>query len=302
MKCKEEISMKLCISSYSLRSEFGTDGIDIYEFIRMAREDFGADAVELMPMNIDPSEPTPKQTGFGGIDWEKLSPEERMTFITSYLERMRKWSLILPKNLDKVKATLKKYGVKVMNMPLDFGNISNHDEKERNEDIAILKSWIDVAAELGSKSVRVNTGFTGTANDMDIIVESYKELAEYGATKNVVLALENHGGASADPDNILKLFQKVGNPNFRICPDFGNFEDDIRFEALDKIFSLNPVLVHAKAYDFDENDNMTRFDFGKCMEVAKKNGYDGYYSVEFEGQGDQVDGVKKTIALLKRYL
>lgn len=100
----------------------------------------------------------------------------------------------------------------------------------------------------------------------------------------------------------MKLFEQVANPNFRICPDFGNFEDDIRFEALEMIFKLNPVLVYAKTYDFDESGNMTRFDFGKCVDIAKKSGYTGHYSVEFEGRGDQVDGVKKTIALLKRYL
>lgn len=176
--------MNLCISSYSLRSEFGTDGIDIFEFIRMAKEDFGADAVELMPMHIDPPEPVSRQNGFGNIDWEKLSPEERMKFIKGLMESMRKMSLSLPRNIKEVKAALKRHGIKVMNMPLDFGNISNHNDKERSEDIAVLKNWIDVAAEFCSKSVRVNTGFTGTADDMELIVKAYRELAEYGATRN----------------------------------------------------------------------------------------------------------------------
>jgi sugar phosphate isomerase/epimerase len=38
------------------------------------------------------------------------------------------------------------------------------------------------------------------------------------------------------------------------------------------------------------------------MELAKKHNYDGYYSVEFEGSGDQFDGVRSTIELLKKYI
>jgi len=40
----------------------------------------------------------------------------------------------------------------------------------------------------------------------------------------------------------------------------------------------------------------------RCVNILKQEGFNGYYSVEFEGQGDQREGVKKTIALLKRYL
>ncbi|SHF06121.1 Sugar phosphate isomerase/epimerase [Caldanaerobius fijiensis DSM 17918] len=294
--------MKLCISSWSLRSEFGTDGIDMIEFIRLAKEEFGADAIELLPMHISPPT-TPKPKGsFGGGEWEKMSEEERQAMFKRMMEHVRKIYKTRPTNLEEVKAALDKYGVKVMNMPLDYGDISNPDDETRKEDIEILKMWIDIAAFLGSKSVRVNTGFRSSEKDLNTIVSSYKELAEYGATKGVAVAMENHGGVSADPKNIVKIFEMVNHPNFRICPDFGNFDDDIRYEALDMIFDLNPILVHAKTYDFDEQGNQTRFDFGRCIEIAKKHGYDGYYSVEFEGQGDQFEGVRKTIALLRKYL
>ena len=36
-------------------------------------------------------------------------------------------------------------------MPIDYGNISQLDEKKRKADLEVIKMWIDVAAELGSK-------------------------------------------------------------------------------------------------------------------------------------------------------
>lgn len=292
--------MKICVSSYSLNKEFGTDGIDMFEFIRMVKEDFGADAMEMMPMSIEQDKP--KQDMFGEIDFEKLSPEEMHDLFESYGKEMRRKAAIRPSNLDEIKAALDKYGVQVMNMPLDFGNISEVDDEKRIEDIKLLKNWIDIASYIGSKSVRVNTGFMGTDIDkIHIPVSAYIELAEYGATKGVCVALENHGGISADPKNIVKLFEMVNNSNFRICPDFGNFEEDIRYDALDMIFKLNPILVHAKTHEFDSEGNNTSYNFDKCMEIARKHNYNGYYSVEFEGSGDQYEGITKTIALLKRY-
>jgi sugar phosphate isomerase/epimerase len=37
------------------------------------------------------------------------------------------------------------------------------------------------------------------------------------------------------------------------------------------------------------------------MNTAKKHGYDGWYSVEFEGEtGDQPDGIRRTVELLEQ--
>ena len=81
--------MKLCISSFSLRSEFGTDGIDIYEFIRMAKEDFGVDAIEIWPLHIDPPEPAPKQSVFNRVEWDNFTPEEVAEIIKNFNQLMR---------------------------------------------------------------------------------------------------------------------------------------------------------------------------------------------------------------------
>lgn len=295
--------MKIAVSSWSLHRAFFEGKITMVDFIKKAREEFGVDAIETVHWQI-PHIPelqgkiTEASNMFGSED-----PKVRQEGWMLFGEAMNQLSTQKPKNLDQVKAALEEYDVKVVNMPIDYGNISQLDEEKRKADLEVIKLWIDVAAELGSKGARVNTGQQPEGVfDLNITADSYRELAEYAATKDVALVLENHGGMSADPDNILKLFDMVDHPNFRICPDFGNFEDDIRYEALDKIFALNPILVHAKTYDFDEQGNHTQFDFGKCMDISKKHGFDGYYSVEFEGRGDQVGGIKSTIELLKKYL
>jgi hypothetical protein len=36
-------------------------------------------------------------------------------------------------------------------------------------------------------------------------------------------------------------------------------------------------------------------DVAKCFEIAKANGYRGYFSMEWEGQGEPMAGVQKLI-------
>lgn len=298
------IAMRIAVSSWSMNRAFFRGEMDMVAFIRAAREEFGVDGIEavhwMIPHMPEQVENVAKAASlFGSND-----PEQRKMAGEMFMESMGAISRTMPGNLEEVKDALKKYDIRVLNMPIDYGNISQLDEAKRKEDLTIIKMWIDVASLLGSSGARVNTGSQPEGVfDLKITAASYRELAEYAGSKNVALVLENHGGMSADPDNILKLFDMVGHPNFRICPDFGNFSDDIRYEALEKIFTLSPVLVHAKTYDFNEKGEQDKFDFDKCMEIAKGHHYDGWYSVEFEGwTGDQPDGIKRTIAMLNRHL
>lgn len=294
--------MKIGVSSWSLNKEFINNGMTMPEFVRTAKEDFGLDGVEMvhwMVADVNAENAARLKTAIDIFSSPNRDPEALGQAIAGFMAAMEALSLKKP-DLTKVKAALRQYGVKVLNMPIDYGNISGLDEAKRKADLAVIKMWIDVASELGSMGARVNTGHQPEGVfDLKVTAASYRELAEYAQAKGVALVMENHGGMSADPKNILKLFEMVNHPNFRVCPDFGNFEDAIRYEALDMIFN-EPILVHAKTYVFDEHGDHVPFDFPRCVAIAKKHGYDGYYSIEFEGPGDQREGIRKTIELIRK--
>jgi sugar phosphate isomerase/epimerase len=62
------------------------------------------------------------------------------------------------------------------------------------------------------------------------------------------------------------------------------------------------VVCHAKGLDFDASGNETKFDFPKCIEISKKAGFKGIYSIEYEGAGDPYVGVQRTLDELLKYL
>jgi sugar phosphate isomerase/epimerase len=59
---------------------------------------------------------------------------------------------------------------------------------------------------------------------------------------------------------------------------------------------------HAKGLEFDEHGIERAFDFPRAMQAAKKAGFKGVFSVEYEGTGDAYTGVQNVVDELVRYL
>jgi sugar phosphate isomerase/epimerase len=140
--------------------------------------------------------------------------------------------------------------------------------------------------------------------DLSPTVESYKRLAAYGRPKGVQVIIENHGGVGSEhPEELVKLFNQAGAEVVGALPDFGNFPDeDTRERGLALLFPYAHVVCHAKGLDFDSAGNETKFKFPKCVEISKKAGFKGIYSIEYEGPGDPYEGVQKTLDELLKYL
>ncbi|MDP9380017.1 MAG: sugar phosphate isomerase/epimerase [Chloroflexota bacterium] len=258
--------MQLAVSSWSLRSHInnepswtgrpvGARDFPVYEFPRYVKETFGVDAVEVCEIHI----PRPDAA-----------------------------------RLDQLKESLQSSDVRVVNVPIDVGDISQPDATKREHDLKLIEFWLDVAAYLGSPAARVNSG----SGNLESAIESYQRLARYGEQVGVRLVLENHGGLSADLGNIQRMLESVPS-NFGTSPDFGNFPEEKRYDGL-ALMVPRAAVVHAKTYDFNAAGEFHNFDFARCLSIVRDSGFDGYLSVEFEGKGDQPQGVRQTIDLIRR--
>ena len=211
--------------------------------------------------------------------------------------------------LNVVKARLAEASCKVVNMPVDIeeiwekGGLSDPDKKVRDNAIRGAKKWIDVAATIGCKSVRCDPGKMDPKN-LAPTVDSYRQLSEYGKTREVHVIIENHGGVGSEhPEELVELFKGVGGSYVGALPDFANFPNEtVRAKGLQLLLPYARVVCHAKGLEFDAKGNETQFDFPKCMEITKKAGFKGVYSIEFEGSGDPYVGCQKVLKNLLKYL
>ena len=214
-----------------------------------------------------------------------------------------------PAYVKEIKSRLAGAHSHLENIPVDIselhteGGLSGQDAKVRENAITAVKGWIDLAHELGARSVRCDPG-DFDPEDLTHTIESYRKLAAYGTSRSVRVIIENHGKVGSEhPDALVRIFKAVKSDYLGALPDFGNFPDEeARLKGLPMLFPYAKTVCHAKGLEFDGTGKESKFDFRKCVEISKQAGYKGVYSIEYEGQGDPYDGVQKVINELLRYL
>nr|MDO8088282.1 TIM barrel protein [Candidatus Sigynarchaeum springense] len=177
----------------------------------------------------------------------------------------------------------------------------HHDEKQYN----YVKTWLDAGHDAGIPAARVFVGFTPLPASMQ------KQLARATAYVTPILKLaedrgmdllfENYLGVSNDVGFIKSLVERVGSEHFGFILDFANFKP--RSLVYERILQLKGVIrmVHAKSINFDENGEEKHVDYGKIAANLKSIGFGGNILMEYIGKGDDIEGTKKTLALLKRH-
>jgi len=204
--------------------------------------------------------------------------------------------------LEELVSAAKSAGVKIVNIAVDrTGDLSFGSEAERAEALKKAMAYFEVAKAVGAPRFRVNSGGGKTPGEAEVTncIAAYKQLAEQGAKEKVVVLMENHGGISGKPEWIKKVLEAVNSKFFRTCPDFGNFPEEIRFAGL-AVAAKYADISHAKTYEFDAAGNETKIDVPRCVKILADAGFRGTWSIEYEGPGDQFEGVRKTAALLRR--
>lgn len=175
------------------------------------------------------------------------------------------------------------------------------DPAERDKAIGFSKQWIDIAAAIGSPSVRTNIPSAKDSKpDVERAAKSLKLVAEYGRAKNIVVNLENDNPASEDPFFLVKVIEQVNSLWLDALPDFANtlaaFEQDYAYKGIDAMFGKAYNISHVKETEVgDEKDKVAHVDLPRTFAIAKKHGYKGYFSMEWDSPGDPYAGTSGLI-------
>ena len=129
--------------------------------------------------------------------------------------------------------------------------------------------------------------------DAQRTAESLKQVASYGAAKNVVITLENDDPRSEDAFFIVDVIKKANTPFLRALPDFCNSmiernDEKFNYDAVTAMFQHAYNISHVKDSEVD-GTKVYRVDVAKTFAIAKAAGYRGYYSMEWEGATDPFD-------------
>jgi L-ribulose-5-phosphate 3-epimerase len=211
--------------------------------------------------------------------------------------------------LAEMKKRADDHGVKnVLIMCDGEGALGDPDAQKRQTAVENHYRWVEAAKYLGCHSIRVNAESRGTWDEQrDRAADGLRKLSEFGATHGINVIVENHGGLSSNGQWLAATIKQVGHPRCGTLPDFGNFRVSAteEYDRYKGVAELMPFAkgVSAKSNDFDDKGNETRTDYAKMLKIVLDAGYKGFIGIEYEGDRlSEADGVRATLALLKRYV
>ncbi len=267
---------RISLAEWSLHRALQEGRLDHVNFARVAREQYGLDAVEYV------------NTFFK----DKATNE-------SYIRDLR--------------TRAGDHGVKILLIMCDGEErVGDPDEAKRKETIENHRKWVEAARKLGCHSIRVNAASEGTPEEQaKLAAEGLRGIVDIAAVYGLNVLVENHGGLSSNGEWLAGVMRQVGHYRCGTLPDFGNWcfdwEKDhdpaMWYDRYKGVAEMMPYAkaVSAKSHDFDQRGNETRTDFRKMVKIVLDAGYRGYIGIEYEGEVlPEDEGIRKTKALLER--
>jgi sugar phosphate isomerase/epimerase len=261
--------LKLSIAAYSYRDYLTgkkSPKMDLFDFVNLAAD-----------MALDGVEPT-----------QYYFPEN---VTNDYLNRLK---------LHAFKLGLDISGTAVGN------NFCLPPGPKRDQQIAHVKRWIDAAAELDAPVIRIFAGNVpaGTTEDQAAgwAIEGIQAVLPHAASRGIVLALENHGGITATPKQILNLVQAIDAPNFGVNLDTGNFRGTDQYAQFAELapYAYNVQVkteLHRSAARHAEEADLSR-----VIGILKDARYSGYVVLEYEGADDPLKAIPRYMKTLRQLI
>ncbi len=248
-----DLPFKISLAEWSLNRHLKAGKIDNLDFPKIARREFGIDAVEY-------------------VDQFFADKSKNQTY------------------LKELKSRADGEGVYSHLIMLDTtGPLGGAEKSARAAAVEKTLPWIDAAKFLGCRLVRVNAYGEGNADELrERVAESCASLADYASPRGLSIAIENHGKLSSDPVWLSSVMKSVNKPNFGTLPDFGNFPPEAnRYDAVEALMTYAKA-VSAKASRFNDFGLVTDTDFFRMMRIVRDAGYQGYVGIESStGNEDQ---------------
>lgn len=261
---------KISLAEWSLhRTLFGGE-LDNLDFPRVARQDFGIDAVE---------------------------------YVNQFFMDKAKDSAYM----KELKSRCDGEGVRSQLIMCDNeGALGDPDGARRTQAVENHYKWVEAAALLGCHSIRVNARSHGSYEEQQkLAADGLSRLTEFAVQHRLNVIVENHGGLSSNGQWLAGVMKLVDNPRCGTLPDFGNFrvsetEEYNRYQGVAELMPYAKA-VSAKSMDFDDEGNETTIDYFKMMKIVVDSSYHDYIGIEYSGQRlSEPDGILATKKLLLR--
>ena len=261
---KAELKLGLAAISYSKALDLAKPTMTLFEFIDLAAT-FKVDAVEL----------------------------------TSYY-----WAETTAAYAKKLLAHAKKCELPISGVPVgnDFCIV---DAAKLKMEIERVSMWIELAAAAEAQTVRIFAGKVAKGDTREAatkrVIESIGACCRVAEKAGVVLALENHGGLTETPTDLLALVKPITSKALAINVDTGNFKTKDPYADIAAIVPYG-VVCQVKSECFPAGKPAEEADLKKVVDILRAGKFCGYVILEYEAKEDPKTAVPKFLKELRKWI
>jgi sugar phosphate isomerase/epimerase len=179
---------------------------------------------------------------------------------------------------------------------------------KRDEQVAMVKKWIDRAAILGAPHIRVFAGEPPKdvtfADGKKNCIAALEECCAYAGNHGIFLGIENHHGIVTKTDELLDIVRTVQSPWLGINLDSANFHTADPYTDFERCapYAVN-VQVKAEIFPGGKGAGAgVPSDFGRLTKILREARYQGWFVLEYESAEDAWKRVPTLLAELKRII
>ena len=250
--------MNISIAGYSVHGLLAEGKIDIFGYLESCRYRYGLDTADI---------------------WNGMLP----TIETNFVRKVRH-------GLEERELTLVNYHVDGVHLWED-----DADAREKNYQGAL--AHLKVAALLGAKTVRFDTGgklAAMTPEQLDYIAGKYREYCRFGQDHGFKVGPETHWGISLIADNMEAIAKAVDHPAYGILLHIGHWENG---DPDDGDRRLAPYTAHTHV-----DANITRTSLAEKIDLLLNAGYQGCWGVEHHSAKNEYAEIAVQLATVRRVL
>ena len=219
---------------------------------------------------------------YDGIEWRGLQRQMDLTKCNEFSK-------------ENISSTLKKFkerNLKVVNLG-SSALMHLPEGVERQKSLAEAKSFITLAHDLNCPYIRVFPNLLPKDKDKNdtfkLIAAGLNELGSFAKGKNVTVLMETHGDL-IHVDDIVAVMTQVNQSNVGLVWDIVNMWSMTKEPVEDVYPKLKKYIYHTHIKDLKFVDAGLHYvllgrgdtPILKAVELLAKNGYNGYYSFEWE--------------------
>ncbi|MCS7301610.1 MAG: sugar phosphate isomerase/epimerase [Fimbriimonadales bacterium] len=204
-----------------------------------------------------------------------------------------------PRFLETLRETCHRHGVAITGvMMAEPVNLNDEANLSRRMDEVIER--LQAAVILQAPLVRLHLSGEREDELFERAAQFLQRLLPEARRRRVRITIENRDGVGARPELLLHLIRALEPRWIGVCYDFGHGAPERIYDAA-RLLAPYAFHAHAKSRAFDPRGEETSLDYGRILSQLRLASYVGALSIEYLGEGDPLEGVRKTRDLIRRH-